>query len=243
MRRSDARQSRHEMDRRPWIELLRIALEVAATVAFALSGVMMAARKRFDAVGVRGGVCVGLRRRHAARLAAGPAALLLGAAHRICLGILGLSLAAMLFMRQRHFQPTERAMLLPDAIGLGLFAAVGVDIATAVACPPDCRDDGRDHRRFGGVLRDVLCNEVPQAFSDHAALCCCAPLPAAGPMGAAPGGRHRGQPPAGVRADHGWAAGFGAVAQLGAARLAGMNGARPKSRTQPLDVHHELLPP
>ena len=31
------------MDRRPWIELLRIALEVAATVAFALSGVMMAA--------------------------------------------------------------------------------------------------------------------------------------------------------------------------------------------------------
>ena len=36
----------------PWIELLRIALEVAATVAFALSGVMMAARKRFDAVGV-----------------------------------------------------------------------------------------------------------------------------------------------------------------------------------------------
>ena len=121
----------------PWIELLRIALEVAATVAFALSGVMMAARKRFDAVGV----CV----------VAFVSAFGGGTLRDLLLdqrpffwvrhtefvwGILLLSLAAMLFMRQRHFQPTERAMLLPDAIGLGLFPAVGVDIATAVGMPP-----------------------------------------------------------------------------------------------------------
>ena len=36
----------------PWIQTLRLTLEVAATVAFALSGVIMAARKRLDAVGV-----------------------------------------------------------------------------------------------------------------------------------------------------------------------------------------------
>ena len=36
----------------PWIQTLRLVLEVAATVAFALSGVMAAARKRLDAVGV-----------------------------------------------------------------------------------------------------------------------------------------------------------------------------------------------
>lgn len=36
----------------PWIQTLRLILEVAATVAFALSGVMAAARKRLDAVGV-----------------------------------------------------------------------------------------------------------------------------------------------------------------------------------------------
>jgi uncharacterized membrane protein YeiH len=35
-----------------WINTLRTLLEVAATVAFALSGVIVAARKRLDAVGV-----------------------------------------------------------------------------------------------------------------------------------------------------------------------------------------------
>lgn len=90
-------------------------------------------------------------------------------------GILLLSLAAMLFMRQRHFQPTERAMLLPDAIGLGLFAAVGVDIATAVGMPALIAVMmGVTTGVFGGVLRDVLCNEVPQAFSDHRPYALCA---------------------------------------------------------------------
>lgn len=160
----------------PWIELLRIALEVAATVAFALSGVMMAARKRFDAVGV----CV----------VAFVSAFGGGTLRDLLLdqrpffwvrhtefvwGILLLSLAAMLFMRQRHFQPTERAMLLPDAIGLGLFAAVGVDIATAVGMPPLIAVMmGVTTGVFGGVLRDVLCNEVPQAFSDHRPYALCA---------------------------------------------------------------------
>lgn len=160
----------------PWIELLRIALEVAATVAFALSGVMMAARKRFDAVGV----CV----------VAFVSAFGGGTLRDLLLdqrpffwvrhtefvwGILGLSVAAMLFMRQRHFQPTERAMLLPDAIGLGLFAAVGVDIATAVGMPALIAVMmGVTTGVFGGVLRDVLCNEVPQAFSDHRPYALCA---------------------------------------------------------------------
>ena len=35
-----------------WSELLRTALEVAATLAFALSGVIAAARQRLDVVGV-----------------------------------------------------------------------------------------------------------------------------------------------------------------------------------------------
>ena len=121
----------------PWVQTLRLVLEVAATVAFALSGVMAAARKRLDAVGV----CV----------VAFVAAFGGGTLRDLLLdqrpffwirhtefvwGILALCIGAMLFMRQRHFEPTERAMLLPDAIGLGLFAAVGVDIAAAIGMPP-----------------------------------------------------------------------------------------------------------
>lgn len=160
----------------PWVNTLRLVLEVAATVAFALSGVMAAARKRLDAVGV----CV----------VAFVAAFGGGTLRDLLLdqrpffwirhtefvwGILALCIGAMLFMRQRHFEPTERAMLLPDAIGLGLFAAVGVDIATAVGMPPIISVMmGVITGVFGGVLRDVLCNEVPQAFSDHRPYALCA---------------------------------------------------------------------
>lgn len=74
----------------------------------------------------------------------------------------------MLFMRQRHFQPTERVMLLPEALDLGLFAAVGVDFSMAIGMPPVIGVMmGVITGVFGGVLRDVLCNEVPQAFTDH----------------------------------------------------------------------------
>lgn len=159
-----------------WLNPLRLALEIAATVAFALSGVMAAARKRLDAVGV----CV----------VAFVAAFGGGTLRDLLLdqrpffwvrhtefvwGILGLSVAAMLFMRQRHFEPTQRLMQWPDALGLGLFAAVGVDVATAVGMPAIIAVMmGMITGVFGGVLRDVLCNEVPQAFSDHRPYAVCA---------------------------------------------------------------------
>lgn len=157
-------------------EALLYLIEVAATIAFALSGVIMAARKRLDIVGV----CV----------VAFVAAFGGGTLRDLLLdqrpffwvrnvnfvwGILALSVAAMLFMRQRHFQPTERAMLLPDAIGLGLFAAVGVDMASAAQLPALVAVMmGVITGVFGGVLRDVLCNEIPQAFQDHRPYALCA---------------------------------------------------------------------
>lgn len=160
----------------PWVDTLRLVLEVAATAAFALSGVVAAARQRLDAVGV----CV----------VAFVAAFGGGTLRDLLLdqrpffwmrhtgfvwGVLALCVTAMLFMRQRHFEPTERAMLLPDAIGLGLFAAVSVDMAVAVGMPPLIAVMmGVIAGAFGGVLRDVLCNEVPRAFSDHRPYVLCA---------------------------------------------------------------------
>jgi uncharacterized membrane protein YeiH len=51
---------------------------------------------------------------------------------------------------------------------------VGVDIAVTAGMPPLIGVlMGMTTGVFGGVLRDVLCNQVPQAFSDHrpSALC------------------------------------------------------------------------
>jgi uncharacterized membrane protein YeiH len=82
--------------------------------------------------------------------------------------LLALALGSMLFMRARHLQPTERAMLWPDALGLGLYAASGTQIALQAQMPPLIAVVmGVVSSAFGGVLRDIVCNQIPAAFSDH----------------------------------------------------------------------------
>jgi uncharacterized membrane protein YeiH len=147
----------------------QIAIEAAATVAFALSGLIEAARKRLDAVGV----CV----------VAGLAAFGGGTLRDILLDrrpffwvqhagwlwlLLALCIGAMAFLRARHFEPTERAMQWPDALGLGLFTAGGTQIALGASMPAIVAVlMGMVTAVFGGVLRDIVCNEIPRAFSDH----------------------------------------------------------------------------
>ena len=102
------------------------AVEAAATLAFALSGLLEAARRRLDAVGV----CV----------VAGLAAFGGGTLRDVLLDrrpffwvehagwlwvLLALCIAAMLFLRARHFALTGRAMLWSDGLGVGLGAGGG----------------------------------------------------------------------------------------------------------------------
>lgn len=144
-------------------------IEAAATVAFALSGMIEAARKQLDAVGV----CV----------VAGLAAFGGGTLRDVLLdrrpffwvehsgwvwAILLLCVLAMFVMRARHFAPTERAMQWPDALGLGLFTAGGSQMALGQDMPGIVAVlMGMVSAVFGGVLRDIVCNEIPSAFRDH----------------------------------------------------------------------------
>jgi uncharacterized membrane protein YeiH len=159
-----------------WLPLLRHALELAATIAFTLSGVMVAARSRLDAVGVYAVAFL-------AAFGGGTLRDLLldqrpffWVRHVEYLwGVLALATAAMLFMRRRHFEPTERAIQVPDALGLGLFAAIGVDLATRAGMPALVAVlMGVVTGVFGGVLRDIVCNEIPTAFRDHRPYALCA---------------------------------------------------------------------
>ena len=159
-----------------WGETLRLLVEISATAAFAMSGLMEAARKRLDAVGV----CV------VAFLAAFGGGTLrdllldqrpfFWVQHVNALwGILGLCLLAMLFMRQRHFEVTEKAILWPDALGLGLFTASGIHQALGLDLPAVVAVMmGLITGVFGGVLRDMVCNEIPTAFKDHRPYAVCA---------------------------------------------------------------------
>ena len=145
------------------------AIEAVAIVAFALSGVLAAARKHLDAVGVC--VVTGL-----AAFGGGTLRDILldrrpffWVAHAGWLwALMALAIGAMLFLRARDLEPTERAMQWPDALGLGLFTASGAQIALDATLPPIVAVlMGMVTAVFGGVLRDIVCNEIPSAFRDH----------------------------------------------------------------------------
>jgi uncharacterized membrane protein YeiH len=156
--------------------LLQTFVEALATVAFALSGLLEAARKRLDAVGV----C----------LVAGLAAFGGGTLRDVLLdrrpffwvahaewlwALLALCVGAMFFLRSRHFALTERAMQWPDALGLGLFSASGTQLALAQDLPGIVAVlMGVITATFGGVLRDIVCNEIPSALRDHRPYAVCA---------------------------------------------------------------------
>ncbi len=159
-----------------WGETLRLMVEITATIAFAMSGVMEAARKKLDAVGV---CVVGFL----AAFGGGTLRDLLldqrpffWVRHvEVLWGVLALCVLAMAFMRGRHFAPTAKAIQWPDALGLGLFAATGVHQALLLELPALVAVlMGLITGVFGGVLRDVVCNEIPTAFHDHHPYAVCA---------------------------------------------------------------------
>lgn len=146
-----------------------ISLEALGVIAFALSGIIEAARKHFDLVGV---VMVG------AIAAFGG-----GTLRDVLLdrrpffwveqefwlwALIAVGVALPFFFKARHIELTEKAMLIPDAFGLGIFAAGGTHLALQAGTSPLVAVVmGVVTAVFGGILRDVLVNEVPRAFHDH----------------------------------------------------------------------------
>ena len=159
-----------------WGETLRLLVELAGTVAFALSGVLEAARRRLDVVGVCVVGCL---------VAFGGGTLrdllldqrpFFWVRHvEMLWGVLAVCLLAMLFLRNRHLALTQSAIEWPDALGLGLFTANGVHQALELQMPAVVAVlMGVITGVFGGVLRDIVCNQIPTAFSDHKPYTVCA---------------------------------------------------------------------
>ncbi len=153
----------------PPVDAVLLVIEVAATLAFAASGIVEGARKRLDAVGVA--------------VVAFLAAFGGGTLRDLLLdqrpffwvrhveyvwAVLLLALLAMRLLRAHHLRLTQRAVQVPDAFGLGLFAAGGVAQAHAAGMPALISVlMGVITGVFGGVLRDIVCNEIPTVFLGH----------------------------------------------------------------------------
>jgi uncharacterized membrane protein YeiH len=142
---------------------LLVILEGVGVLAFTVSGILVAAQKRLDLVGVvvvafltalGGGTLrdVLLDRRPFFWVAN----------EEWVWAVVVLSVLGPLVIRARHLEPTARAMQWPDALGLGLFAASGTHIALLEGASPLVATlMGVISATFGGVIRDILVNDVP----------------------------------------------------------------------------------
>lgn len=156
-----------------WIHTV---VEATANVAFALSGLLAGIRKGLDLVGlcvVMGLAAFGGGTLRDVLLDRRP---FFWVDHPTWLWVLiALGVAAIFFLRARDFEFTERAIQWPDALGLGLFAASGTQLALALQLPAIVSVlMGVVSATFGGILRDVVCNEIPTALRDRRPYAVCA---------------------------------------------------------------------
>jgi uncharacterized membrane protein YeiH len=151
-------------------------IEVVAILVGALSGFVEARRKRMDIVGVftvafitafGGGTLrdILLDRRP-----------LFWVEHQgYAILIFILALLATPLMRTVKQIISDRVIVIADAVGLGLFTVAGVAQAQTAHMPIFIASMmGVITGIFGGVLRDIVCNEVPMVFRDGKPYAICA---------------------------------------------------------------------
>ena len=146
---------------------LLVVLEGIGVLAFAASGLLAGATKRLDAVGVAviafltafgGGTLRDLL------LDRGP--FFWVANEGWVWAVIVLAVVGPVVLRSRHIEPTAKAMQWPDAVGLGLFAASGTQVALdSGASALVATLMGVVTAVFGGMIRDILVNEIPWVVS------------------------------------------------------------------------------
>ncbi len=139
--------------------------DLGATFAFALSGALAGIKKNYDIVGVVAlalvtGLGGGLIR-DGLFLAQGPTPLLTNP-HYLEAVVLG-AIGGVFFGSRIH--QFARLIAIVDALGLGAYAAFGLQKALlAGLAPPAAILVGLVNAVGGGALRDVLCQEEPLVF-------------------------------------------------------------------------------
>jgi uncharacterized membrane protein YeiH len=140
------------------------ALSLLGVAVFAASGALAAGRKRFDWIGV-GVIAV------VTAIGGGTLRDLLLDRHPIfwiadtnyLWVVLAAGAATLLYVRYRR--PPTGSLLVADALGLALFTISGAQVAEQQGLPGlIVVAMGTITGAAGGVLRDVLCNEVPLLF-------------------------------------------------------------------------------
>ncbi len=139
-------------------------IDILGTIAFAISGVLVAMNKKMDAFGVLIVAFV---------TAVGGGTLrdvLIGATPVFWMTditfITIISVAALFAVVFRNYiKHLRKSLFLFDTIGIGLYTVIGIEKGlSADLHPVICITLGTMSACFGGVIRDILCNEIPVIF-------------------------------------------------------------------------------
>ncbi len=140
------------------------AIDILGTIAFAISGVLVAMEKKLDLFGVfiiAFVTAVGGGTLRDILIGATPVVWLLDPVYIIT--ILATVFFAITFVR--HLKYLRTSLMLFDTIGIGLYTMVGIEKGlSADLLPIMCIALGTITASFGGVIRDMLCNEIPVIF-------------------------------------------------------------------------------
>ena len=149
------------------VKTVFFSFEVIATFAFALSGLFVARDNKLDAVGTfiatflaafGGGTLRDIMLMQRPFYWVTQSELLWGILFMSVLSSVTLKVTKLL---------SNRIIMVADAIGLGIFSATGTHLALLMGWPPmPCVMIGVITATFGGLLRDVVCNQKPMLMSN-----------------------------------------------------------------------------
>ncbi len=139
-------------------------LDILGTIAFAISGVLVAMHKRLDPFGVliiAFVTAVGGGTLRDIMVGVTPVSWMNNITYVYV--IIGSTLFAVVFRDQlKHLR---RSLFLFDTIGIGLYTVVGIETGLVAGLHPlICIALGTMTACFGGVIRDILSNEIPVIF-------------------------------------------------------------------------------
>jgi uncharacterized membrane protein YeiH len=142
---------------------LILVLDIIGTLAFAISGVLTALNKRLDPFGiliiafvtaVGGGTLRDI-------LIGAPVAWMQSLTYVYV--IFAATVFSVAFRKRLNY--VRKSLVLFDTIGIALYTIVGVQKGIEAGFPPIiCIALGTMTACFGGVIRDILCNEIPIIF-------------------------------------------------------------------------------
>lgn len=139
-------------------------LDIIGTIAFAVSGALTAMSKKMDAFGVfivAFVTAVGGGTLRDVMIGRTPVGWMLDLEY---VYVIAIAFVLTILFRKK-FDRLRTSLFLFDTIGLGIFTLIGIEKGISIGLHPIiCIALGTMTACFGGVIRDILCAEIPVIF-------------------------------------------------------------------------------